>query len=93
MHAPIPVPTRITIDFREDVRPSRGWIIGAIPDGGGRIEVLTLASPTLASPSLPLGVTGSGLRRELDSGRRAEPTAATADCACPAFCERDHANE
>ena len=96
MHAPIPVPTRITIDFREDVRPSRGWIIGAIPDGSGRIELLSLgsqASLSVGSQALPLGVTGSG--RGLGPARppEAETTAATADCACPAFCERDHENE
>jgi hypothetical protein len=88
--SPTAVPTRITIDFRDSVHPSRTWILGldATPTGsaGRRVEVLAHeagAEPTLASPiaaPLPLHTV-------------ARPTASLAECVCPDFCERDHANE
>ena len=30
--SPSPIPTRITIDFRDAVRPSRSWILGVDDD-------------------------------------------------------------
>jgi hypothetical protein len=88
--SPTAVPTRITIDFRDSVHPSRTWILGldAAPTGtsGRRVEVLALeggSEPKLATPvAAPMPV------RTV-----ARPTATTAECACPDFCERDHANE
>jgi hypothetical protein len=37
--SPTPVPTRITIDFRGAVRPSRGWILGVADVSDARIEL------------------------------------------------------
>jgi hypothetical protein len=69
-------PSRITIDFRDAINPSRGWIVG-VADGRSRVELLAFegAPERLApAPSLPV-------------------LALQADCTCPEFCERDHANE
>ena len=70
---PTAVPTRITIDFRDAIHPSRTWILGIGGGGDPRVEVLAFdrrPGPTLGRPA-----------------------ALAADCACPDFCERDHANE
>lgn len=81
--SPTAVPTRITIDFRDALHPSRSWILGLDADSAGRVDLLAFEqdaadAPTRAS-SRPLP--------------RRRPTALSADCACPDFCERDHANE
>ena len=92
---PTAVPSRITIDFRDAALPSRTWILGVDEAATGRMELIAFdgsapgsdglavphrSIPTVASPSVEIaaGVT---------------PAAMTADCACPEFCERDHANE
>jgi hypothetical protein len=88
--SPTAVPTRITIDFRDSVHPSRTWILGldaqSAGSAGRRVELLAFegpGAPTLGSPvaSPPPAVTS------------AHPTAIVAECGCPEFCERDHANE
>jgi len=42
------VPTRITIDFRDDLHPSRTWILGL--DEGGRADLLAFAAPLQPLP-------------------------------------------
>ncbi|MEX2184322.1 MAG: hypothetical protein WEC14_07725 [Chloroflexota bacterium] len=76
------IPTRITIDFRDSIHPSRTWILGLGGDAGERVELLArpAAAPRTLGSALPAPV-------------RPRPTALSADCACPDFCERDHANE
>jgi hypothetical protein len=37
--SPTPVPTRITIDFRPAVHPSRSWILGVDDVASARIEL------------------------------------------------------
>ena len=67
-----------TTDFRSDVSPSRASILGEDADQPGRIELLTIAEP----------------REDVPLSAATEPSAAeVADCDCPGFCERDHANE
>ena len=86
---PTAVPARITIDFRDAVLPSRSWILGVDEASPARVELL--ASPTSghADPAIP--------HRAISAPSRpapfVRPTAILADCACPEFCERDHANE
>lgn len=75
-------PTRITIDFRESIHPSRTWILGLGGDARERVEVLVRPEPATRT-----------LSRPLPAPTRPRPTALSADCACPDFCERDHANE
>jgi len=81
--SPTAVPTRITIDFRDALHPSRSWILGLDADSAGRVDLLAFESDSTTEPfrtaSRPLP--------------RRRPTALSADCACPDFCERDHANE
>ena len=52
---------------------------------------------TVEFPSLTSGPAGSGAAGEAIEPAQAEPgvlsRAETADCTCPEFCERDHANE
>ena len=78
------IPTRITIDFRDSIHPSRTWILGLGGEAGERVEVLARPGPaprTLGSaPPTPTLL-------------RPRPSALSADCACPDYCERDHANE
>jgi hypothetical protein len=87
--SPTAVPTRITIDFRDAVLPSRTWILGVDEAAPSRVELVAFDGPEAGEPSLPhrrgwaVGRPGPHLR----------PTALIADCACPDFCERDHANE
>jgi hypothetical protein len=79
--SPTAVPTRITIDFRDAVEPSRTWILG-LDRSEDRVDLLGFVSPPTPSRTLHPIVR-----------RRPVPTALSADCACPAYCERDHANE
>jgi hypothetical protein len=87
--SPTAVPARITIDFRDAVLPSRTWILGV--DDGVPARVELLASPTSghADPAIPHRATFAPNR----PASLVRPTAILADCACPEFCERDHANE
>lgn len=80
--SPTAVPARITIDFRDAVHPSRTWILGFDEVDSTRVELLAFAAPIAPS----LGSAAAALPRT-------RPTALSADCACPGFCERDHANE
>lgn len=85
--SPTAVPSRITIDFRDAVMPSRTWIIGVDEGAADRLELIAFdgrdAVPTQRAPGRSVTATGSG---------RAA-AALFAECACPDFCERDHANE
>lgn len=80
--SPTAVPARITIDFRSAVHPSRTWILGFDEDAPTRVELLAFDAPVAPS----LGSAAAALPRT-------RPTAWSADCSCPGFCERDHANE
>jgi hypothetical protein len=83
--SPTAVPTRITIDFRDAAMPSRTWILGVDEDATDRLELISFEGrDALRSPAAR---TRTGLR----SGALA--AALLAECACPDFCERDHANE
>ena len=79
--SPNAVPTRITIDFRDAMHPSRSWILGLDTEPGGRVELLAFERPAVAV-SLP--------RPGGDAQAGGEVVGA---CSCPDFCERDHANE
>lgn len=84
-----PIPERITIDFRRDVAPSHSWILGVDERRPERVELLAFEhapdTPALRSRPVP-----AARRRAV---ARPRPTALMADCSCPEFCERDHANE
>jgi hypothetical protein len=88
--SPTAIPARITIDFRDAVLPSRSWILGVDEAVPARVELIAFDAPASpAEPAMPqLG--GSAQTRPAPHVR---PTADVADCACPDFCERDHANE
>ena len=76
--SPSTLPTRITIDFRKAVMPSRAWILG-IGEQSARVELLAFEQPWHApGASDPPSVMFA---------------AADDSCTCPEFCERDHANE
>jgi hypothetical protein len=81
--SPTAIPARITIDFRDAMHPSRTWILGFGDEPSARVELLAFDTPP--APSL-----GGGAQRPLPTAR---PSALSADCRCPDFCERDHANE
>lgn len=85
--SPTAVPTRITIDFRDAVHPSRSWILGLDAGPEGRVDLLAF-EPTIAEQRA-----GSTLRSAAPALPRRRPTALAAECTCPEFCERDHANE
>jgi len=74
-----PIPARITIDFRQAILPSRGWIVGELSGPiRHRVELITLAEPQEARDAVAGFLPSAG---------------ASSDCRCPEFCERDHANE
>jgi hypothetical protein len=77
--SPSALPTRITIDFRDAVLPSRAWILG-IGEDAARVDLLAFEHPWQAP--------GATDPRGSDSYRTWDP-----GCTCPEFCERDHANE
>ena len=76
--SPSALPSRITIDFREAVLPSRGWILG-VGEPTARVELLAFEYAPVISLDQPWTA--------------ASPIASLAGCTCPEFCERDHANE
>lgn len=83
--SPTVMPARITIDFRDAVDPSRSWILGLGTAARGRVDLIAFdRSPVSPSDRLPVRSVRSVL---------SHPTALIADCSCPDFCERDHANE
>lgn len=83
-----PLPERITVDFRREVAPSHSWILGVDERRPQRVELLAFERadpPTLRSTPIPAS--------RPHAAPRVRPTALVADCSCPEFCERDHANE
>ena len=84
--SPTAVPSRITIDFRDAALPSRTWILGVDEPSTGRMELIAFedAAPREDVPSR---------RSSSHASDGVAPAALTADCLCPEFCERDHANE
>ena len=80
---PTAVPARITIDFRDAMHPSRTWILGVGDVAPSRVDLLAFEQPPVPTPR------PGAMRSWLRTG----PSALSADCACPEFCERDHANE
>ena len=86
---PTAVPSRITIDFRDTAMPSRTWILGVDAASRGRMELIAFDGqtrhPDAALPQRPAHAVVAQPDRV--------PAAVAADCACPEFCERDHANE
>ena len=87
---PTAVPSRITIDFRDAALPSRTWILGLDEADTGRMELIAFEGGAQRTELAPphRGSTPAGF-----AYGTASPAALTADCQCPAFCERDHANE
>jgi hypothetical protein len=85
-----PIPTRITIDFRDAVHPSRTWILGVDERTPQRVELIAFeAQPRRLDRPMPAA--RSVTRR--DRGSHRSLGVLHAECACPDFCERDHANE
>ena len=84
--SPTAVPSRITIDFRDAAMPSRTWILGVDEPATARMELIAFEDP--ARPDVaPARSTTAHVPATVT------PSALTADCVCPDFCERDHANE
>jgi hypothetical protein len=77
--SPTTVPSRITIDFRDAALPSRTWILGVDEAATDRLELIAFEGGRPANEPAPRP-------RQLSYS-------AAAECACPEFCERDHANE
>lgn len=89
--SPTAIPARITIDFRDAILPSRSWILGVDEALPARVELIAFeaSAPTRTDPAVPRLAPSSPTR----PAPLVRPTAIVADCACPDFCERDHANE
>lgn len=51
---PTAVPTRITIDFRDAIHPSRTWILGLGDPTGGRVELITFDRPAASGSATAL---------------------------------------
>ena len=81
------VPSRITIDFRDTALPSRTWILGVDEAATARMELIAFEDVAPRADVLP----GRSIPKAVPAG--VAPAAVTADCLCPEFCERDHANE
>jgi hypothetical protein len=94
--SPTAVPTRITIDFRDAIHPSRTWILG-LDEDGGRVDLLALDPPLAPTPERALPSHATPIRGwvqpDVQMRELAHPAALSSACACPEFCERDHANE
>jgi hypothetical protein len=84
--SPTAVPARITIDFRDAALPSRTWILGVDEPATARMELIAFE----ATPGIDMAASGGG---RVGTPASTAPAAFLADCACPDFCERDHANE
>jgi hypothetical protein len=78
--SPTAVPTRITIDFRDSIHPSRTWILG-LDQSSERADLLSFELPVTPRLDPPVRI------------RRRPAAVLIADCTCPEYCERDHANE
>ncbi|MGH2474709.1 MAG: hypothetical protein ACRDIL_05545 [Candidatus Limnocylindrales bacterium] len=83
-------PTRITIDFHDSVHPSRSWIMGIDDRSPQRLELIAFDPPTEPTARAQVSLRPVPSRRAVS---RPNPTALDAACACPEYCERDHANE
>ena len=83
------VPSRITIDFRDAMLPSRTWILGLDEASPARVDLIAFRAARPADPATPRRLGSSATR----PATQVRPTALVAECACPEFCERDHANE
>jgi hypothetical protein len=83
------VPSRITIDFRDAMLPSRTWILGVDEASPARVDLIAFHAARPAEPAIPRRLESSPPR----PAPLVRPTALVAECACPEFCERDHANE
>ncbi len=77
--SPTPVPTRITIDFRDSAMPSRTWILGVDDGAHDRLELIAIEGRDWL-------VAGHAPGSRAIAPRHIE-------CTCPDFCELDHANE
>lgn len=84
--SPNAVPSRITIDFRSTAMPSRTWILGVDDGGPDRLELITFERRD-GAPTAQVAGPRTERRPTASAG------ALLAECACPDFCERDHANE
>ena len=84
--SPTAVPSRITIDFRDAALPSRTWILGVDEAATARMELIAFEDPARVDVR-------SGRSTTARVPATVTPSALTADCVCPEFCERDHANE
>jgi hypothetical protein len=84
--SPVSLPTRITIDFRDSVHPSRTWILGLEDETAVRVDLLAFDAP------MPPSLRG-GTATAVASPPPVALRALSAECACPDFCERDHGNE
>ena len=93
--SPTAVPTRITIDFRDALHPSRSWILGLDAELDGRVELIAFGSRPGMRPDRVALRPLTQRRPSASSASSASSlsSASSADCACPDFCERDHANE
>ena len=90
--SPTAVPTRITIDFRDALHPSRSWILGLDAELDGRVELIAFGSRPETRPDR-VALPPLTQRRSSPPSASSLSSASSADCACPDFCERDHANE
>jgi hypothetical protein len=81
------LPARITIDFHGEVHPSRTWILGLGDDvPARRVELLAFDSqpvPSIGRSTVEIALPAAA----------ATSASFLAECTCPDFCERDHANE
>ncbi len=96
--SPTAVPSRITIDFRDAALPSRTWILGVDEDASERIELIAFDAGAPVSDTVPTPRTAQPMPIVMAATPGVVPAgmalaAVLADCACPDFCERDHANE
>lgn len=82
--SPTAVPSRITIDFRDAALPSRTWILGVDEAATDRLELIAFDGGEVAT---------SFASEPRPRPRPVSAAAILAECACPEFCERDHANE
>ena len=51
---PTAIPTRITIDFRDAVHPSRTWILGLGDASSARVELLAFERPSASGSATAL---------------------------------------
>ena len=78
--------SRITVDFRGTAMPSRTWILGVDDGAPDRLELIAFERRAEA-PTAQVGGSRIASRPAVSAG------ALLAECVCPDFCERDHANE